>query len=59
MFPEAVANQRVDTLEELEELLSEGCRQPTADPELIRSSTLFRCWPLDYASFGSTNGDVM
>ena len=47
---EAVANQRVETLEELEELLNERCRQLTADPELIRSSTLFHWWPLDYAS---------
>ena len=47
---EAVTNRRVETLEELEDLLSERCRGLAADPQLIRSNTLFHWWPIDYAS---------
>lgn len=46
---EAVANRRVETLDELEDLLVERCRALAADAELIRSSTLFHWWPIDYA----------
>ena len=46
---EAVANRRVETLDELKDLLVERCRALTADAELIRSNTLFHWWPIDYA----------
>ena len=47
---EGIANQRVETLDDLEDLLTERCRALAADAELIRSNTLFHWWPLDYAS---------
>ena len=46
---EAVANRRIETLDELEDLLAERCRSLANDTNLIRSSTLFHWWPLDYA----------
>jgi hypothetical protein len=46
---EAMANRRVETLEQLEDLLSERCRALAADAQLIRSNTLFHWWPIDYA----------
>ncbi len=46
---EAMANRRIETLEELEDLLTERCRVLAADAEVIRSNTLFHWWPIDYA----------
>jgi transposase len=46
---EAMANRRIETLDELEDLLSERCRALATDAELIRSNTLFHWWPIDYA----------
>jgi hypothetical protein len=41
--------RRVETLDELEDLLVERCRGLAADAELIRSNTLLQWWPIDYA----------
>ena len=46
---EALANQRIETLNDLEDLLSGRCRALAADAELIRSNILFHWWPIDYA----------
>ena len=47
---EAVANRRIETPEDLDDLLSERCRALAADTDLIRKTTLFHWWPLDYAA---------
>lgn len=47
---EAMANRRIETLDELEDILVERCRSLAADTELIRANTLFHWWPIDYGS---------
>lgn len=47
---EGVANQRIETLEELEDLLFARCRALASDHDLIRANTLFHWWPVDYAA---------
>ncbi len=47
---EAIANRRIETLDELEELLAQRCRCLAADADLIRSTTFFNWWPIDYAA---------
>jgi len=41
LIHEAMANQRVETLDDLEDLLVQRCRALAADTDLIRSNTLF------------------
>ncbi len=45
---EALANQRIETLDELEDLLVDRCRSLAADTRPIQSHTLFNWWPIDY-----------
>ncbi|HVP68508.1 MAG TPA: IS630 family transposase [Anaeromyxobacteraceae bacterium] len=47
---ESMANRRIETLEELEDLIAERCRALAANKETIRSSTFFHWWPIDYAN---------
>jgi hypothetical protein len=47
---EAMANRRIETLDELEDLLIERCRSLATEADLIRSNTLFHWWPIDYGS---------
>ena len=42
---EAICNRRFQDIEELEEVQSHRCRQLLAQPQLIRSHTLFHWWP--------------
>ena len=48
LIHEALANRRIETLDELEDLLVERCRSLAAETDLIRSNTLFHWWPIDY-----------
>lgn len=45
-----MANKRIETLDELEDLLVARCRALTGDPHLIQSHTLFNWWPIDYGA---------
>ena len=47
---EAMANRRIETLDDLEDLLVRRCRNLTAHADQIRSQTFFSWWPLDYAA---------
>lgn len=47
---EAMANQRIETLDDLEDLLVDRCRSLAADARLIQSHTLFNWWPVDYGA---------
>jgi len=42
---EAICNRRFQDIEELEEVQSQRCVQLLAQPQLIRSHTLFHWWP--------------
>ncbi len=42
---EAICNRGFANIEELEEVQAQRCRQLLAQPELIRSHTLFHWWP--------------
>ena len=48
LIHEALANRRIETLDELEDILVERCRSLAAETDLIRSNTLFHWWPVDY-----------
>jgi len=41
-------NKRIETLDELEDLLVVRCRALSADTRLIRANTRFHWWPIDY-----------
>jgi hypothetical protein len=45
-----MANRRIETLDDLEDLLVRRCRKLIAHAEQIRSHTFFNWWPLDYAA---------
>ena len=47
---EAMVNQSIETLDELEDLLVTRCRSLAADTHLIQSHTLFNWWPIDYGA---------
>lgn len=47
MIRESIANRSFDTIEELEEVISERCRQLDKVPEVINAATLYHWWPDD------------
>jgi len=47
---EAMANRRIETLEDLEGLIAERCHALAVDKDTIRSNTFFNWWPIDYAA---------
>ena len=45
LLRESLANRDLDTLDELEDFLTQRCRHLIGNPDIIKASTLFKWWP--------------